>query len=482
MHKRLRSLAASVAVACAIVALDASSVLAGGVVAVSGLSPFSSTCGIAGQSGRLYINAEVEPRVAADPTNPKHLVGAWQQDRWSNGGARGLLAGVSFDGGASWARVVIPGLSLCSGGSFERVSDPWVSFAPNGDVYAASLPFNDTSAPNGVLVSKSTDGGLTWGAPITIILDTDFTLFDDKEAVTADPNDSNFAYVVWDRLQIPGTPRTVEKAFGERGPAYFSRTTDGGNTWSKPAVLFDPGVANQTIGNQIVVTPSGTLVNITDHISPSSFIATLRDLNVVVLRSTNRGLTWSGPIFVSKLGTVGVRDPDTGEAVRTEDIIPDISVDRTSGALYAVWQDARFSGGDHDGIAFSKSIDDGVTWSAPVQINKATNVAAFTPTVHVAAEGTIGVLHYDFRNNTPDPSTLPTDVWLLRSTDGGATWTETHVAGPFDMKTAPVARGFFVGDYEGLTAIGRDFVGFFAIANSGNTVNRTDIVAARIRR
>ena len=44
---------------------------------------------------RNYLNSEVEPQVAIDPTDPSHLVGAWQQDRWSNGGAHGLVAGYS---------------------------------------------------------------------------------------------------------------------------------------------------------------------------------------------------------------------------------------------------------------------------------------------------------------------------------------------------------------------------------------------------
>lgn len=55
------------------------------------------------QPGSLsYLNSEVEPQIAVDPTDPSHLVGAWQQDRWSNGGAHGLVAGYSTDGGASW--------------------------------------------------------------------------------------------------------------------------------------------------------------------------------------------------------------------------------------------------------------------------------------------------------------------------------------------------------------------------------------------
>ena len=55
-----------------------------------------------------------------------------QQDRWSNGGARGDVARVSLDGGASWSPVVIPGVSRCSGGEFLRASDPWVDFSPDG--------------------------------------------------------------------------------------------------------------------------------------------------------------------------------------------------------------------------------------------------------------------------------------------------------------------------------------------------------------
>jgi hypothetical protein len=57
-----------------------------------------------------------------------------------------------------------------------------------------------------------------------------------------------------------------------------------------------------------------------------------------------------------------------------------------------------------------------------------------------------------------------------------ANWVgETHVAGPFDMETAPNARGLFVGDYEGLARAGNSFVAFFAMANDGNLANRTDI-------
>ncbi len=36
------------------------------------------------------------------------------------------------------------------------------------------------------------------------------------------------------------------------------------------------------------------------------------------------------------------------------------------------------------------------------------------------------------------------------------------MTGPFDMKLAPAARGWFLGDYQGLEPIGDDLLAFFA--------------------
>src|SRR5690349_16952066 len=82
---------------------------------LSAESPFPPACD-AGQGGTHYRDAAVETWLAVDPNDPQHLVGSWQQDRWSNGGASGLVAGVSFDGGRSWLQS-IPPFSVCSGGA-----------------------------------------------------------------------------------------------------------------------------------------------------------------------------------------------------------------------------------------------------------------------------------------------------------------------------------------------------------------------------
>src|SRR5439155_10858454 len=119
------------------------------------------------------------------------------------------------------------------------------------------------------------------------------------------------------------------------GPGYFSKTTDGGKTWSAPQVIFPTSQNTQTIGNQILVAPNGTLYDFTNWIvHPNSVTNT--NSNVAFVKSTDGGQTWSTPQKVAKIGTVGVTDPNTGATIRTGDIIPEVAVDPVSGALYAV--------------------------------------------------------------------------------------------------------------------------------------------------
>lgn len=467
----------------------ASSFTADPIVQVSGLSPFSSCTldNIGTQSGFLYPDSEVEPWVAVNLTNSSNVVGIWQQDRWSNGGARGLVAGVSNNGGANYTTVVIPKITLCSGGTsangggYQRSTDPWVTFGPNGVVYQLALSFNDFDFDHALLASKSADGGQTWSDPVVVRRDTLPTVFNDKQSITADPSNPNLVYAVWDRLVFPNEHANVKAAFhahASRGPVWFSRSTNGGVTWEPARPIYDPGQNSQTLANQIVVLSNGTLVNLLNIIHNENKQG-LRGNNVAVMFSTDNGVTWSQPRVIAHLGTITVTDPETGAPVRTGDILPEIAVDPnpTSGALYVVWQDARFSGGQNDSIAFSQSADGGQTWSSPIKVNltptnlPAGNQQAFTPSVHVAADGTVGVTYYDFRNNTSDATTLLTDYFIVHchpSAAGGcasaANWGNevklTDVS--FNMAATPFALGYFTGDYEGLSAIGTDFLAVFS--------------------
>ena len=106
------------------------------------------------------MNTEVEPFVAVNPTNLDNVIGAYQQDRWSDGGAHGLVASRSMDGGATWAQDFAT-FSTCSGGSlYPRATDPWVSFDSAGRAYQISLGlFSAALAGSDVETSTSTNGG-----------------------------------------------------------------------------------------------------------------------------------------------------------------------------------------------------------------------------------------------------------------------------------------------------------------------------------
>ena len=423
--------------------------------------------------GVEYRNAEVEPYAAVSPSNAANLVAVWQQDRWATGLANGVVTATTLDGGATWARTAVPftrcaGGNSANGGNYERATDPWVTFAPNGNAFQMVLATEGASLAPGslsaMLVSRSTDSGQTSSNLSTLIRDGSL-FFNDKNTITADPTDANYVYAVWNRLAASGG-----------GPAVFARTTDGGNTWEGARSIFDPGPRSQTIGNVIAVLPNGTLVNLFTQLDEGAGGQVIATLNV--LRG-DKGGSWSGPIRVADVLAIGARDPETATPIRDGAGLAQIAA-APNGHLFAIWQDARFSGGARDGIALSRSIDGGLTWSAPLQINSAPSAQAFTPSMHVRANGTIGVTYYDFRSNTADPATLPTELIFARSADG-LTWQENRLSAAFDMATAPFARGLFIGDYQALTSANNVFIPVYVRTNSGDTNNRTDVFAVATR-
>ena len=104
---------------------------------VSLATPFAAGCDALDPTGTSYGNAEVEPMLAVNPLNASNLVGVWQQDRWSSGGAHGVLAAASFDDGGTWALRQAPfsrcsGGNVANGGDYGRATDPWISIGADG--------------------------------------------------------------------------------------------------------------------------------------------------------------------------------------------------------------------------------------------------------------------------------------------------------------------------------------------------------------
>jgi hypothetical protein len=112
----------------------------------------------------LYPNTPIEPWVAVDPQDTSRFLAGHQQDRWDDGGARGLVGVVSNDGGASWTNTIPQDVTRCTGGKDDRASDPWVAFANDGTAFFMSLVLNPAKPTTpfgarhgGMLMSKSTD-------------------------------------------------------------------------------------------------------------------------------------------------------------------------------------------------------------------------------------------------------------------------------------------------------------------------------------
>lgn len=455
-------------------------------------SPLANPCPVQADNPPDQINwpnTEVEPQVAVNPTNANNVIGVFQEDRWTDGGAHGLLAAVSFNGGAGyindWAE-----FSACSDipatperEELPRATDPWVSFDAAGRAYQVGLPIIDGSlaGESAVTASHSTDGGLHWSAPVDITRDdpaTDPGVFNDKQSITADPAIPGRAYVTWIQGNLPGENISFAKlshAFSYRGMPMFSRTVDGGQTWSAPKAMTNANLYAQ--GNQIAVLPDGTLIDVMAILFKGAGVQpNPNGVYMAVMRSQDGGLHWSNPTQIAKLGTVG--ETADGQPLRVGDYLPDIAVDRQSGALYVTWADGL--GGATNKIVLSRSTDGGRHWTTPQIVSHHNGAQSFNHAVAVANDGDVAVLYYDIARNDGNPG-IPTDIYLRHSGTGGTAWSAPLRLGSFDFSTAPVARGLFVGDYMGLEPIGpRGLVAFTGVTDS--TPHSANVLSVRLNR
>jgi hypothetical protein len=432
-------------------------------------------------SGRVFLDSQTEPHVDVNPANAKNLVGMFQEDRWSTGGARNNVLATSFDGGQTWTNAPVQGAAILAGGEFQRVTDPWVAFGPDNRVHATSLAFDDTGPDNAIFVHTSADGGRTWGPPVPVIVDRSFVFFNDKQTLVADdfagsPHRGN-VYVAWDRLIEDPLGKPFVGTF--TGPAMLARSATDGASFEAPQVIFATATNKQTIGNVPVVLPGGTVVVAGTYFENASLGKNAQKLWVT--RSADGGRTFSAPEFPMAMSSLAV------PGVRSGDTVPSFAVDRRSGRLYASWQDVRFSNGKRNDVLVTSSDDAGRTWAAPVRANDTPAGAqdAFTPAIAVDDGGRVGILYYDLRDDTDaKDAAIVTAEWFTTSRDGGRTWSASRrITQPFDHSAAAFAGGFFLGDYQGLTAAGTTFTPFFGanlVAQPSGQLG-SDIFATRVK-
>ena len=376
--------------------------------------------------------SQAEPDLDVNPFNELNIVGVYQESRFRDGGARTLNFTTSMDGGLTWTEGSLPLITQEFGGPWERASDPWVAFGLNNRVYCVSLDFNETTPPNQIGVSVSTDGGLTWGPPLSVFnseLD-----FNDKEAIEVDthPSSPQFGnvYVAWDINIAQGSGIAAQHLV-------VSRSTDGGASYLQPAVLRTAG---NNIGAIPRVAPDGTV-----YVMWAGTFPGLPSWSIFLSRSTDGGATFSTPRLIQALNQQSV------PFIRDGSILPSMAIDRTNSDIYLVWADTRWTGVDQTTLSYSR--DGGATWSAPIRVSDGPGDApTFTAAVAVNRQGEVAVSYTSLENDPARAFLIDQCVSLSR--DRGVSFEPRRRLSPVtsDIRWAAWAHEFFLGNYTGIAA------------------------------
>ena len=421
------------------------------------VASFAAVLALVG-AGSASANVPLTP-VSADPfTNPSSqhatevepdtfafgstVLASYQVGRFFNGGASDIGFARSMDGGVTWGvSSFLPGLTFSAGtfsdpsSPYERVSDPSVAYDARHDTWMiSSIPILPGSlvVPT-IFVSRSTDGGATFGTPVQIPppakkdnLDKNWTVCDNH----AGSPFYGHCYTEFDN-------------FGEGDLEYMSTSSDGGVTWSAPV---SPAGNPKGLGGQPVVQPNGTVIVPFESLKGT----------IAAFRSTDGGATWSKEVPVSKISF----HPNSG-GLRTSPL-PTAEID-AAGKAYVAWEDCRFEPKcTANDIVFSTSTD-GLSWSAvnriPIDavgggvdhfipglaVDPATPVTPATP----GSAAHLALTYYFYPNAACTLATCRLDVGFVSSPDGGATWSaSTQLAGPMSLTDiAATSQGPMVGDY-----------------------------------
>jgi hypothetical protein len=237
--------------------------------------------------------------------------------------------------------------------------------------------------------------------------------------------------------------------------------------------VVDPSIPNAIdLVPRLLVLPDRTLVTVFARAEFATGIG-----KVYASRSRDGGRTWLAPteILAQPIGAM-LSDPETGEEL-PQPQFPNVAV-APDGSIYVTVE--ANSSATSGVVAVASSRDGGASWSRVA--SPGVGAYAFEPAIAVDARGTVGITWYDLRNDRPGDAAITGDVWFAGSRDRGASWRETHVAGPTDLRTGALPRQNRFGEYQGLAAAGgRGFAAIFTLAAPYATNGPTDIFFARIQ-
>jgi hypothetical protein len=432
------------------------------VTTASGPSPFAAGCPGAFHDDAKVTGLVIEPAIAVNPRNQRNIIATWKQDLSGPFNARDDLIASSLDGGKTWQRTTVPGLTRCTGGTADTGSDPWVSFGGDGSAYFGGQSALVSPDPPLVAVaaSHSSNGGRSWAAPAIV---APAIGGNEQPAITGSPTLKQHAYMTWANFLLQLSPPWANTLS-------FSRTSDGGANWSPPVVIDQPGPLAIDQAPRISVLPNGTLLAI---FARADFLTGLATIEAA--RSFDEGETWLPAVEAGSKPLVGdFFDPETGE-ILPQPGYPSSAV-APDGAVYAAFENSSSS--DSGAIGIVSSRDGGLTWTTATL--PGVSAFAFEPAIAVDGHGTVGVIWYDLRNDRLGDAALTADLWFAQSDDHGASWTQTHVAGPTDLRTAAPAAQTRFGEYQGLAGLSKGFAAIFGLASPQAKNGPTDIFFAHI--
>jgi len=418
-------------------------------------------------AGPFPKNKQNEPSLAQNPTKPLNLIAGSNDEIGlpactnTTPSSCPFTAGVSvsgfyasFDGGKSW-----PCQGLIDLSAFHEYAfgDPSQAFDSKGNAYYGTLafPFPPTTEELATglqadfFIAKSTDGGCTYSSTAKVSGSSP-AQFDDKDAITADANpNSPFhdnVYAAWTKFAKPGG-----HGFGG-DQIFFSRSTDGGASFSNPLPI-SPGFNNNHVGGRqgaaVKVGPDGTVYVV--------WLDTVNKQAVERLSISNDG----GKTFPKQNITVAtVTDdfvnPVPGSSFRQDArTFPSFSI-APDDTLYVAWSNRT---GDptngHAVVLVTKSTNGGLSWSTPVVAGNVSGRSAFFASVTTNPSGNVDVAFLaldDVPTGTaPGAGVVHYDAYLVQSTNGGATFSSPMVISSAssdpDGSSTNGLTAQFLGDY-----------------------------------